>query len=192
MASLFDKDPSQKDPLPAYATERIEKEIAHLKKKGSTRQGADERKTFAKLICFLAVVGFIWLFVMDPFLYAYYKGNAIRAYLYLHNYGDDAKAAQLQTYGILSSDDVAILNEKQGSFTDYFVGATPAKATVDDAVAYMKGVTDLRTGHYVALSPLNKVRYTLFFHFGLSTPEQWGILNPKVEPDQAKPQPDNN
>jgi hypothetical protein len=180
-SSIFGKDPSNQ-PVPSpFARERIEKEIAHLKKPQSTRHGPNQRMSLGVFTCCLIVFVLVGLFIMDPFVYAWYRGDAIQDYLYLHNYDSDQKANALVATGILSSDDAAVLNARQGSFQDYFVSPEAAEKKADDIIAFMKGLSELRNGPYDNLDTLGKIRYNLFCRWGLIPPSNWPILNPKVK-----------
>ena len=82
-------------------------------------------------IIFTAVVVLFALYALDPFLFSYHRGQAIRAYLYLHNYGDDRQAAALADCGLLRPAEVRDLNRRQGAFQDYFAGTGPAENAGD-------------------------------------------------------------
>src|SRR5258707_1818621 len=85
MESLFHKDPTLRPPPSPY--EQIAPEIEHLKKKTSIRSGkAGDKATLGRFCVLTAIATLLALYFMDPFLYAIHKGDAIRAYLYLHNY----------------------------------------------------------------------------------------------------------
>jgi hypothetical protein len=129
------RDPQGK-PEP-FARELIEKEIAHLKKRRSVRNAHDEARSLSRGLMFLAIVAVLWLYCMDPFLFAYYRGDAIRTYLYLHNYGDDKKAAALAACGLLSSIEVQQLDNRAGSFQDYFNGTEAAEKKSASAISTM-------------------------------------------------------
>ncbi|HUB68347.1 MAG TPA: hypothetical protein VL981_12755 [Candidatus Methylacidiphilales bacterium] len=180
-SSIFGKDPA-KQPVPdPFARERIEKEIEHLKKPQSTRYGANQKMSLGIFTCCLGVFILLGLFLMDPFKYAWYRGDAIEDYLYLHNYDSDQKANALVATGILSPDDATILNRRQGSFQDYFASPAAAEQKAEDIIAFMKGLSELRNGPYTELDTLGKIRYNLFCRWGLIPPSSWTILNPKVK-----------
>ena len=180
-SSIFGKDPS-KEPVPhAFARERIEKEIAHLKKPQSTRHGPNEHNTrgiIATCVILLAIVG---LYFMDPFFYSWYKGDAIQAYLYLHNCDSDQKAQALVSTGILTQEEVEILNRRHGSFQDYYSSPQDAEKMADSIISFMNGLSKLRNGPYDDLDPLGKIRYNLFCRWGLPPPSEWTALNPFIK-----------
>ena len=167
-------------PSSPFARELIEKEIAHLKKKGSVRHAQEERRHLSRGLMILAILGVLWLYFMDPILYAYDRGDAIRTYLYLHKYGNDAKAAALAASGFLSAYETQQLDKRQGSFQDYFNGTEAADRKADALIRYLQGVHNLHQDNYPALSPLNKFRYTVFVKTGLTPPAQWEFLNPSI------------
>jgi len=182
MASLFSKNPSLRPPLPPYSFERIEKEIDHLRKKGSVRNRKGESMMMARLVSSIAIGALLWLYFMDPFLYAYHKGDAIRAYLYLSHYGGAQKAQALVASEIISPSEQRTLDRRNGAYQDYFTGPAQAAQTADSIVSYMKGLSKLRTGQYDALDPIGKLRYILFVRMGLLPPVNWSSLDPAVEP----------
>lgn len=180
MASLFSKDPTARAALPPYSFERIEREIAHLRKSGSVRGKSGERPTTARLVTSIALCTLFWLYFMDPFLYAYHKGDAIRTYLYLHHYGSNQKVQVLLSTGIFSNSEVDALNHREGSFQDYYAGPSQANQSADSIVDYMNGLYYLRMGQYDHLDPIGKLRYLLFFRTGLTPPTNWAGLTPVV------------
>lgn len=180
MESLFDKDPSQGPPLSNY--EKIASEISHLKKGKSVRQtpGQTTRK-LAPIIFILVVLAFIGLYIMDPFLYAWHKYEAIHAYLYLHNYDSATATDALAATRILSEDEILALNQRKGSFQDYYPSAQAAEAEAATIVQFMDGLQNLQMNKYDQLDPLNKLRCFIFIRSGFATPTSWNCLNPVVE-----------
>jgi len=180
-SSIFDKDPSKQPVPPAFARERIEKEIAHLKKPQSTRYGPNVRNTYGIFTSCLILFAFIGLYVMDPFFYSWYKDEAIQAYLYLHNCDSDQKAQALAATGILNQEEVQILNHRTGSFLDYYASHQDAEKTADSIVSFMNGLSQLRTGSYDDLDFLGKIRYNLFCRWGIIPPREWPVINPVIK-----------
>ena len=172
MESTAPKDP--------FSRELIEKEIAHLKKKGSSRNNREAQRYTSRSLLTLAILAVLWFYAMDPFLHAYYRGNAVHAYLYLHNYGDDKKAAALADTRIFTTYEIKQLDERQGSFQDYFRNVEAANESSEDIIRYMNGVHDLHEGNYAKLTPFNKVRYELFVKTGLTPPMRWDFLDPSI------------
>jgi len=181
MASLFTKDPTARAPLPPYSFERIEREIAHLRKSGSIRSKPGENLTVTRMVSFIAICALLWLYFMDPFLYAYHKGDAIRTYLYLSHYGGEQKAQALVATRIFTASEIRALNHRQGSFQDYFSSPAQADQTADSIMNYMNGLYYLQMGDYDALDPIGKLRYLLFIKTGLLPPTDWSGLTPTVE-----------
>jgi hypothetical protein len=183
MPSLFSKDPTVRPPLPPYALERIEQEIAHLRKSRSVRHKVKdgERVTVAQIASYFAVCVLLLLYFMDPFLYAYHKNDAIRTYLYLYHNGGEQKAQALLATRIFSESEMEALNRRQGSFQNYFSSPAQAEHTADSVVNYMNGLYYLRMGQYDELNPIGKLRYLLFFRTGFLPPTNWDGLTPKVE-----------
>lgn len=98
--SLFQKkSPEGLSPTPY---ELIEPEIVHLKKGYAVRYGPKAQKRTPPWLVILAFCGLVWLYLMDPVLHAWYKGEAIRTYLYLHNYGTGPLADNLIATHIFS------------------------------------------------------------------------------------------
>lgn len=180
MASIFSKDPTARPPLPPYAIERIQREIDHLKKRTSVRTLGGSSLTLSRMISAIALCSIIALYFMDPFLYAYHKGDAIRTYLYLHNHGSEEKAQTLASTGIFTENEVNDLRHRQGSFQDYFSSPQQAEQTADSIMSYMSGLNSLHSGQYDRLDPIGKLRYILFVRTGLFLPSIWSGLNPSV------------
>jgi len=176
MGSLFSKEPPPREPTPL---ERIGPEIGHLKNKTSVRTGKAARSRarwyFAAILCAM-----LWLYVMDPFLYAWHKYEAIQAYLYLHSYDSPGATQALIDTGILSPVEVRKMNDEHGSDPDYFSSPREAQQKAAAIVRYMKGLQDLHAGRYDQLDFVGKIRYTLFFRTGLPVPTSWSALNPSV------------
>jgi len=181
MASLFDKNRPEGKAQPPTPHELIEKEVAHLKKGSSTRHG---KGTPATKITFGAVVligAFVWLYAMDPFIYAWYKGEAARTFLYLHNSGSAAEEQKLVASGMFSDEEVDVLKQRQGSFQDYYATPDAANRQAETIIHYLNEVRALHAGHSDELGTLNKVRYTIFIKLGIPVPMQWSFLNPTIQ-----------
>ncbi len=161
---------------PTFSRELIEHEIEHLKKRRSVRHAHETERAKWKVLAAVVVLTLLGLYFMDPFVFSYNRGDAIRVYLYLHNYGDDAKAQAVARSGLLTDYEIAQLNHRQGSFQDYFNGTGPAEQKAADLIAYMDQVHALHAGVYDSLSPVNKVRYVLFVKTGLTPPIRWQAL----------------
>jgi hypothetical protein len=159
----------------------IEKEIEHLKKRTSSRHAADNKRAWSKVIVVAVVLGLLWLYAMDPVLFSWNRGDAIRVYLYLHNYGNDQTAQAVANCGLLTPGEVTQLNRRQGAFQDYFAGTAPAEKQAAGLIAYMKQVHALHGGDYDSLSLVNKVRYVLFIKTGLTPPIHWNGLNSSID-----------
>jgi len=164
-----------------YARELIEKEIEHLKKRKGVRTVEETKRAKWKIAVTLLVFGLLWLYTMDVFLFSYARGDAIHVYLYLHNYGSDAKAQTVAASGLLTPYEVKLLNHRQGAFQDYFNGTTQAEKKADDLIAYMDQMHALHEGRYDSLSVVNKVRYFLFIKTGLLPPTRWDALNSSID-----------
>lgn len=180
MASIFNKDPATDRPLSNF--DRIAPEVAHLKKSSSVRHGPGEatRRTAPYLITLL-VCALLWLYGMDTVLYAWHKSEAIRVYLYLHNYGSQSKIDALLSTHMFTGDEISIMNSRQGSFQDYFPSRTAAEQKADSIVDYIHSVADLHAGKYDKLDDIGKLRDILFIRPGLFVPTQWDLLNPAVK-----------
>ena len=180
MASLFNKDSEPKQPLSNL--DKIESEVAHLKKKNSVRDQPGAKKV-APWIFTLIILGLIWLYVMDPFLHAYYKSQAIRSYLYIHSYGSGPLADQLIATHIFTEDEVAALNRKHGAYQDYYSSPEAANSTAQSVVDYMNGVYALHNDKYKELNKVGKLRYIMFIKSDIPTPTVWSSLDPTVSQD---------
>jgi hypothetical protein len=177
MESIFSKDPSSRNPT---VLERIGPEISHLHKGGATaREGVRSSKVGA-WIASIGLISLLALFLMDPFLYAIHKSEAIRAYLYLHNYDSTAATHSLVSTGIFSKDEIMVMNDRHGSYQSYFSSPAEAEETAATVVGFMNGLHDLHNGHYLQLDAIGKLRYLLFVRIGLNPPTTWSGLNPSV------------
>lgn len=180
MSSLFSKDPEV--PPPLSNLEKIESEISHLKKKSSVRDAPGSRKAapwFFSLVLLLC----LWIYIMDPCLHAWHKYQAIHAYLYLHNNGSDKLAQQMVATGILNELEANVLNQRQGSFQDYFSTPDGAIHTAQSVIDYMNDVRALHHGDYDKLGLVGKLRYNLFIKSNIPLPTEWDSLDPSVRPD---------
>ena len=176
--SLFDKNAPQDKPPTPY--ERLAPEIAHLKKGSSVRHGPNAKKRLSPWLIILVLGGLVWLYIMDPVVHAWYRGEAIRTYLYLHNYGAGPLADELLATGLFSADEIHTLNNRHGSFQDYYVSPTTANREAEIIIGYMKSVQLLHDGKYDQLDPVGKLRYYLFVRPGIPLPTQWPWLDPSV------------
>ncbi len=164
-----------------FARELIEKEIEHLKKRRGVRDAHQTDRAWGKGLICCAALGLLWLYAMDPFFFSYNRGDAIRVYLYLHNYGSDAKAQAVAACGLLTPAEVNQLNHRLGSFQDYFNGTSSAEHRGAELIAFMDQVKALHDGRYESLSLLNKLRYFLFVKTGLIPPIRWQVLNSSID-----------
>ena len=164
-----------------FAHELIEKEIEHLKKRKGVRGTTETKRAKGKLLATLAVLLLLGLYTMDVFVFSYDRGDAMRVYLYLHNYGNDAIAQHVASSGLLTPYEVKVLNRRQGSYQDYFIGTVPAERKAADLIGYMDQVHALHDGKYESLTILNKVRYVLFVKTGLIPPIRWQTLNSPID-----------
>jgi hypothetical protein len=179
--SLFKRNSLDRKPLSPYSPERIEHEIAHLRNRGSVRDPNARKRSPITWLITLAVLGLLWLYFMDPVLHSFRRGDAIHAYLYLHNFGSERKAQALADSGIFTAGEVQRLNHRQGSFQDYYSGPDAAERSANSVISYLQGVSDLQNGRYANLDFLGKVRYQLFVRFGILPPIQWAVFDPSIE-----------
>ena len=174
--------PSSHADKPApFARELIEHEIDHLKKRRGVRDAKQTERAWRSMLVFFAVLGVLWLYVMDPFLFSYNRGDAIHVYLYLHNYGSDADAQAVAASGLLTPNEVTLLDHREGAFQDYFDVTGPAERRGAELIAYMAQVHALHEGRYEDLSLVNKLRYFLFVKTGLTPPIRWQSLDSPID-----------
>ena len=179
--SLFQKDtPEEKPPPDPY--DLINKEIDHLKRGGSVRHGPKRKNRTPNWLIVIAFFGLAWLYLMDPIYHAWYKGDAVRAYLYLRNFGSAADLADLAGCGILGPEDIDNLNHRNGSFQDYYPSPDAAKKNAEKIIQYMASVRLLHDGKYEQLDPVGRMRYAIFIKFGIVVPTDWSFLDPTVNP----------
>jgi hypothetical protein len=176
--SLFHKATPKGPPPTPY--ELIEPEIAHLKKSSSIRHDPRAKKKTPPWLLLLAFCGLGWLYLMDPVLHAWYKGEAIRTYLYLHNYGAGPLADNLIATRILSTNEVTVLNHRHGSFQDYYASPEAANRQAEAIINYMTALHLLHDGKYQNLNPVGRMRYLLFIRPGIILPTEWSVLDPSV------------
>jgi hypothetical protein len=179
--SLFQRKPEQATG-PRTPIQLIEREIDHLKKRTSVRHGKTTKRMAASTwILSLALFGAVLLYILDPIEHAWYRYDAIRAYLYLHSYGAGRDANQLAGCGILQPEEVGQLDNMHGSYGDYYDSPQAAARTAQTVVTYMTQARELRAGHYAQLDWLEKIRYVLFVHPGLMPPKAWDSLDPGLQ-----------
>ena len=176
--SLFHKNTPESPSANPY--ELIEPEIVHLKKGYSIRHGARPKRKTPPWLVIIGFCGLAWLYLMDPFLHAWYKGEAIRTYLYLHNYGAGPLGGELIATQIFSSDEVQVLNHRQGSFQDYYSSPQAANREAQTIINYMTALHLLHAGKYRQLDPMGRMRYLLFIRTGIVLPTDWSVLDPSV------------
>lgn len=176
--SLFQKATTKGSSPTPY--ELIEPEIVHLKKGYSIRYGPKGKPKTPPWLLIIAICGLGWLYLMDPVLHAWYKGEAIRTYLYLHNYGSGPLADNLIATRIFSPDEVETLNHRHGSFQDYYASPEAANHQADTIINYMVALRLLHDGKYRQLDPVGRMRYLLFIRTGIILPTQWSALDPSV------------
>ncbi len=178
--SLFGKDPTAQPAPSPYARERIEREIAHLKKPASVRDPKATRRSLAAWLIVLTVGSLLWLFFMDPILHGFKRTDAIHAYLYQRNCGSDQKGLALTGTGVFTPNEIDRLNQRHGAFQELFPSPAAADQTTQAVIEYFKGVADLHAGRYEQLDLVGKIRYQLFVRFGLQPPTDWNVFDSSV------------
>jgi hypothetical protein len=179
MESIFRKQPPSKAPT---VYDLIQAEVEHLKSRnGSVREGENATSKSGAWLVALAVTALLGLFFMDPILYSFYKSDAIRTYIYLHNYDSPATTTALVNSNIFTENEIATMNEQRGSFQSYFTSPLEAQNKAESIVTFMNGMKALRTGRYEDLDSVGKLRYLLFVRIGLVPPTIWAVLNPSVD-----------
>jgi hypothetical protein len=179
MESIFKKTPVPNAPPTVY--ERIGPEITHLKKSSSSRYGADNRSEITRWPALIIFCSLLTLYIMDPFLYAWHKYEAIQVYLYLHNYESGPATDDLVAARLFSPDEIRSLNKRSGDLQDSFASAQAAKDKAAAIVSYINSLRDLHAGRYDKLDHIGKLRYVLFVRNGVYLPDEWDFLNPSVE-----------
>jgi hypothetical protein len=177
--SLFHNDSPEEKRQPT-PQELIEKEIVHLKKGSSVRYGAKGGAGNKPWLVIIAFLGLGWLYLMDPIYHAWYKGEAVRAYLYLHAFDGGSIANNLIASRILAPEEVEVLNHRTGSFQDYYKSPDDAAKRANVIIDYMAKVKLLHAGDYKALDPVGRMRCVLFVRTGLVLPTAWSFLDPSV------------
>jgi hypothetical protein len=176
--SLFQKNNPEKPTPTPY--ELIENEIDHLRKGTSVRYGNKARGGTAPWLIIIGFCGLAWLYFMDPICHAWYKGDAVRTYLYLHAYGTGPQSSALVASGILTPDEVKTLNHRDGAYRDYFASPDEANRKAQAIANYMADVALLHAGKYQTLDPVGRMRYLLFIKTGIPIPTSWDFLDPSV------------
>ena len=164
-----------------YAIERIENEIAHLRKRESARHGPGHART-RRLAWFFILLGgaLLWLFFMDPVLHAVRRSQAIRDYLYLHHYGSENRANELMASKIFSPNEIVMLNRRPGDFRGYYASPVEANRTEKVIVDYLQGVENLHRGKSDDLDVVGQIRFAMFIRLGINPPTQWNFLDPAI------------
>jgi len=167
-------------PAPITPHDLIEKEVAHLKKGTTARYGDQPARKMSSWLIVLAVGALLWLYLMDPIEHAWYKGEAMHTYRYLHNYGAGKDFSELAASGILKPEELHQLDLSTQTDKDYYDTPATAARTAQTIIAYMASVKQLHAGTYANLDALGRVRYTLFVRFGIIPPTAWNFLDPSV------------
>ena len=176
--SLFQKD-NTRGPAPS-PRELIQPEIDHLKKGYSIRHAPGAKRKTSPWLVILALGALGWLYLMDPILHAWYKGEAIQTYLYLHDFGAGPQLVDLIATGILAPSEIEILNRRQGSFRNYYASPEAANREARAIIHYVTALRLLHAGKYEQLGPVCKLRYFLFIRTGLTPPMEWNMLDPSA------------
>jgi hypothetical protein len=178
MESIFSKDPAART---ATVYDRIGPEISHLQKGNSVRDRAEARNKKGAWAATIALFILLVLFFMDPFLFAMHKSSAIKAYIYLHNYGSSSSTQAMAASRMFSADELQTMNNRHGSFQSFFASPADAQEAATSAVDFMNKAHNLRYGDYDTLDPIGKLRYMLFIRIGLYPPIVWQGLNPTLD-----------
>ncbi len=178
MSSIFDKQGAVAA-LSPNAQARLTVELADYRNRGkkNVRQVAPPSVWMLRMIL-LALVA---LYFADPFLYALHRAQAIRAYLYIHRYGDTRTLAGLGRSGLLMPTEQRALDNKRGDYRFYFQNPAEAQTAAEAACAYVQSARDLRSARVDRLNGVARLRYFLFVQFGLTPPLEWKALTPKVD-----------
>jgi hypothetical protein len=180
MPSIFNRDPSLRPEYPPLSYEAIKPEIAHLPKKADSWRLSPHivAVRFLGTTLFIALVV---LYLMDPFLYSMHKSRAMRAYLFLRNYGDPAVVQALADCGIFIPGEIATLQYKKGDFSHYYANSAQAERIAWEVIDYMRDLKAMKSGNLAQASTVAKIRFHLFDQWGFTPPRQWQSLNPDVE-----------
>ncbi len=158
--------------------ESIQSEIAHLKKSSlapSFGHRALSALQFLGIVLFLGIVG---LYFMDPFAYAIEKRRAFRIYSYLKNFGTSDSLQNLVSTNIFTPEEIHILDVNTDDSRRFFGTTLEAEEASREVISYMIDLEAMKTGNLAKASWLAHLRYNLFGHFGISTPQPWRWLNP--------------
>jgi len=177
--SLFHKQ-SPEDKKAPTPHDLIEKEIQHLKKGTSVRHGGASKNRKMPWLIIIGFLGLAWLYLMDPFYRAWYKGEAIRTYLYLHQYGSQADLANLVNAHLLSLEEIDVLSHRTGDYREYYPSPDAALKRAETIVTYVNNVELLHAGKYQQLDPVGRMRYVVFIKIGIVLPTDWPFLDPTV------------
>ena len=178
--SLFQRRQVETATQPPTPHELIHKEVAHLKKGKSSRYGDKPVRRASTWALVSVICAVIWLYVMDPVLHAWYKGDAIRTYVYLHYFGTNEQAAELASTGILRPDEIVELDRNLETYKEDFASLRDAEISAKKIIQYMNSVKKLHAGKYEKLDFIGTVRYDLFIRNGIETPTEWNSLDPVV------------
>jgi hypothetical protein len=122
----------------------------------------------------------VGLYIKDPVMHAWYKGEAIDTYLYLHNFGTGHVADDLIAAQMFTADEIHALNHRQGAFQTYFASPEAANSHARAIIKYMADVHLLHDGKYQQLDPIGRMRYLFFIRTGITPPTDWSFLDPSV------------
>ncbi|HSI85367.1 MAG: hypothetical protein ACAI35_07300 [Candidatus Methylacidiphilales bacterium] len=182
MGSLFEKDPTAKPVHGAFAPERLVKEVDHL---------AEERRLnkvhplvkYGRIIGGFLLLIALSLYFLDPFVFASRKTQAIRAYLYQRQHGDEKVAAALLYSGYFDEQERAVLQNRTGNYMEFFNSPEECKRVALEAIRYIDTLRGIHTGNLSKVDGLNRFRYYLFLYPGIlpPMPVDWSTMTPRVD-----------
>jgi hypothetical protein len=176
--SLFQKNSPEKSTPSPY--DLIGPEIDHLKKGTSVRYGSKKTSSTPAWAMVIGFIGLAYLYFLDPVVHAWYLGDAVNAYLYLHNFGTTAQTNKLVASGIFTPEEVNVLNRRTGEFNTLYPSPSAANEQSEEIITYMANVHLLHEGKYESLDPIGRMRYLLFIKTGIYLPTEFKFLDPAI------------
>ncbi|PTY04153.1 hypothetical protein DB346_05010 [Verrucomicrobia bacterium LW23] len=181
MGSIFEKDPTAKPVHGAFARERIVTEVDHI-----ARERALRMPTWMRYLRFaggiLLLVG-LALYFLDPFVFSARKAQAIRAYLYQRQHGDQKIAAAILVSDYFDDLERSNLQLRTGNFAAFFATPEESKRVAQQTLRYIDTLKGIHTGNLEKVDGLNRLRYYLFEWPGIlpSMPVSWSTMTPYVD-----------
>lgn len=173
-------NPGPSEEQSPYDPSELRDEIQHLYKESHFHPYHLGRALVSLIVFFLFLSIFV-LYSLEPIMHAIYKREAIQSYRYLFHCSDPRKVVPLENSGILTSDEINIIQHERRDQSSLFNSSEDAEKEARQVVAYASKMNRIRLGHFKKSEFLLKIRYWVFTDcLKIPLPSVWPFLNPTV------------